>query len=953
MLKLYLGKAHVICWIVIGSLVQAQEFSTTVVKEGEDAIIECGLQTKVEEGYLRWETMTNGSPVDLAYDIRDGKSNCNDGIINCTLYANGSIQLESVSKEDGARYYRCLRGDDNGYDYYSDHRLSVLSKESPSISQSPTSAIAFKASRKGIVHSYGEQVCEDDVDGNLPVVCYPPSGIIVDREYETIQCNCTDSDGLMDSVTFPVTKQMSSSPSIETPHRESVSSYNIGKKGVLHGYNAPVCEDDVDGNLPVVCYPPSGVIVERGYETIQCNCTDSDGLMDNVTFPVSRQMSSPPIETPHRESVSSYDMGKKGVLHGYNAPVCEDDVDGNLPVVCYPPSGIIVDREYETIQCNCTDSDGLMDSVTFPVTSVTHWVHPGWKKAFISILVISIPIILVLILICCYLYLKRKKSKAYHTAAKPEEMTLIGTKDKQISDLEEKIATLEATLNNRQTELTQRNEEVSSLTVQLEQKEKQETEMKNKLEEQNQKINTIQTELTEREREVSNLKEQLEQKETQETEMKNKLEEQNQKINTIQTELTEREREVSNLKEQLEQKDTQETEMKNKLAEQNEKINTIQTELTEREREVSNLKEQLEQKDTQETEMKNKLEEQNENINNSQTELTARDEELSNLKEQLEQKKTQETEMKNKLEEQNEKISKIEKELAVKEADNNGLEKRLEDRQQQISSLEKILADDRAFLQQQQDTASKQDGKKYQEDDNNSEFDKNSSPSEKETKEEGTPRKGKKRDPERRTTLKGLPQMSPEDTPSKNSQSDQDVGQDSNKSYTTEDKKDLDKDETDFSKSKGCSDDTGPNVSRAFKEYLIDDDSECKGFNLAFMCDGTDMRIELRINEGIDGSICQFEFKNGEIIPSYRGKPEKAIGFKQGTQYDLNLGNHKRVLSLFQRNSAQGNECVKKFEQYDFVLIRLLCIYTSDTSSVSILSHLGLTELPTPVDDLN
>ncbi|XP_071842344.1 uncharacterized protein [Apostichopus japonicus] len=869
MLKLYLGKAHVICWIVIGSLVQAQEFSTTVVKEGEDAIIECGLQTKVEEGYLRWETMTNGSPVDLAYDIRDGKSNCNDGIINCTLYANGSIQLESVSKEDGARYYRCLRGDDNGYDYYSDHRLSVLSKESPSISQSPTSAIAFKASRKGIVHSYGEQVCEDDVDGNLPVVCYPPSGIIVDREYETIQCNCTDSDGLMDSVTFPVTKQMSSSPSIETPHRESVSSYNIGKKGVLHGYNAPVCEDDVDGNLPVVCYPPSGVIVERGYETIQCNCTDSDGLMDNVTFPVSRQMSSPPIETPHRESVSSYDMGKKGVLHGYNAPVCEDDVDGNLPVVCYPPSGIIVDREYETIQCNCTDSDGLMDSVTFPVTSVTHWVHPGWKKAFISILVISIPIILVLILICCYLYLKRKKSKAYHTAAKPEEMTLIGTKDKQISDLEEKIATLEATLNNRQTELTQRNEEVSSLTVQLEQKEKQETEMKNKLEEQNQKINTIQTELTEREREVSNLKEQLEQKETQETEMKNKLEEQNQKINTIQTELTEREREVSNLKEQLEQKDTQETEMKNKLAEQNEKINTIQTELTEREREVSNLKEQLEQKDTQETEMKNKLEEQNEKI------------------------------------------------------------------------------------QQQQDTASKQDGKKYQEDDNNSEFDKNSSPSEKETKEEGTPRKGKKRDPERRTTLKGLPQMSPEDTPSKNSQSDQDVGQDSNKSYTTEDKKDLDKDETDFSKSKGCSDDTGPNVSRAFKEYLIDDDSECKGFNLAFMCDGTDMRIELRINEGIDGSICQFEFKNGEIIPSYRGKPEKAIGFKQGTQYDLNLGNHKRVLSLFQRNSAQGNECVKKFEQYDFVLIRLLCIYTSDTSSVSILSHLGLTELPTPVDDLN
>ncbi|PIK53066.1 hyalin, partial [Apostichopus japonicus] len=284
--------AWAIYWIIIGSFVQAQEFSTTVVKEGEDAIIQCGIQTKVEEGYMKWETIDNGIPVDLAYNLRDGNIDCDDRIINCTLYANGSIQLESVSKEDGARYYRCLRGDEDGYHYYSDHRLLVLSKE-----------------------------------------------------------------------------KTSSPPLFETPHRESVSSYNMGKKGVLHCYNAPVCEDDVDWNIPVDCYPPSGVIVDREYETIQCNCTDSDGLMNSVTFPVTRQMSSPPsIKTPHRESVNSYNMGKKGVLHGYNAPVCEDDVDGKLPVVCYPPSGIIVDREYETIQCNCTDSDELMDSVTIPVT---------------------------------------------------------------------------------------------------------------------------------------------------------------------------------------------------------------------------------------------------------------------------------------------------------------------------------------------------------------------------------------------------------------------------------------------------------------------------------------------------------------------------------------------------------------------------------------------------------
>ncbi|PIK47900.1 hypothetical protein BSL78_15230 [Apostichopus japonicus] len=240
-----------------------------------------------------------------------------------------------------------------------------------------------------------------------------------------------------------------------------------------------------------------------------------------------------------------------------------------------------------------------------------------------------------------------------------------------------------------------------------------------------------------------------------------------------------------------------------------------------------------------------------------------------------------------------------------------------------------------------------------QEDDNNSEFDKNSSPSEKETKEEGTPRKGKKKDPERRLTQRGFPNMPPQETPGKNNQNDEDVETDIDDSYTTEDNKNLDKDETDFSKSKGCSDDTGPNVSRAFKEYRIDDKSVFKGFNLAFTCDGTDMRIVLRINKDSDGIICQFEFKNGKIIPSYRGNSETAIGFTKGTKYHLTLGNKMRVLSLFQEDSAQGNECVQEFGEYDFVHLSLLCIYKSDTCSVSILSHLGLSEMPTPADDLN
>ncbi|XP_071842703.1 uncharacterized protein [Apostichopus japonicus] len=691
--------AWAIYWIIIGSFVQAQEFSTTVVKEGEDATIECGLQTKVAEGYLKWETMTNGSSVDLAYDLRGGHTDCDDRIINCTLHANGSIQLESVSKEDGARYYRCLRGDENGYNYYSDHRLLVLSKESPSISQSPTSAIAFNVGRKGIVHSYGEQVCEDDVDGNLPLVCYPPSDIIVDRKYETIQCNCTDSDGLVDSVTFSVTKKTSSPPLFETPRRESVSSYNMGKKGVLHCYNAPVCEDDVDGNIPVDCYPPSGVIVDREYETIQCNCTDSDGLMNSVTFPVTRQMSSPPsIKTHHRESVNSYNMGKKGVLHGYNAPVCEDDVDGKLPVVCYPPSGIIVDREYETIQCNCTDSDELMDSVTIPVTSVTDWLQPCWRKAAIILSVISLLIILVLVLICCCLYKNHKKLKAYRAVnnskieltdraeeliplteqleqkekqetemknklekqnektAKPEEMTSIqsSTKDQQISDLEDKIATPDATCSKRSTQNESQESLLKPLQEMLEMQEMLKKKMKNELEEQLENFSKTSTQNESPELLVKQLQKMLEMREMLGKKMKNELEEQHENFSKTSTQNESQESLLKQLQELLEMQEMLKKKMKNELEEQHENCSKTSTQNESPELLVKQLQKMLEMREMLEKKMKNELEEQHENFSKTSTQNESQESLLKQLQELLEMREMLKKKMKNELEEQHE-----------------------------------------------------------------------------------------------------------------------------------------------------------------------------------------------------------------------------------------------------------------------------------------------------------
>lgn len=71
----------------------------------------------------------------------------------------------------------------------------------------------------------------------------------------------------------------------------------------------------------------------------------------------------PPVITIKADlKVKSFTMGSYRVVHIYENPVCEDEEDGTRMVTCYPPSGVIMDKKYDQIHCNCTDSDGNFDS---------------------------------------------------------------------------------------------------------------------------------------------------------------------------------------------------------------------------------------------------------------------------------------------------------------------------------------------------------------------------------------------------------------------------------------------------------------------------------------------------------------------------------------------------------------------------------------------------------------
>lgn len=77
----------------------------------------------------------------------------------------------------------------------------------------------------------------------------------------------------------------------------------------------------------------------------------------------------PTIQLPTGSKANVYTIRNKGVIHGYEQPTCVDDEDGALSVTCYPPSGVMVDKVYDQVDCNCADSDGNSNSLIITVNS--------------------------------------------------------------------------------------------------------------------------------------------------------------------------------------------------------------------------------------------------------------------------------------------------------------------------------------------------------------------------------------------------------------------------------------------------------------------------------------------------------------------------------------------------------------------------------------------------------
>ena len=174
----------------------------------------------------------------------------------------------------------------------------------------------------------------DLVDGNnVPVDCTPPPGTVFPPGTTTVRCTATDSHGNAASGSFTVT--------------------------ITAGLPSDMVVEATSSNGAIVtytttqtCSPASGSIFPLGMTRVQCtnggfNVTVVDSTPPALTLPPDITTSNPTVTFTATAS---------------------DVVDGNVPVVCTPPSGSLFPAGTTTVECTATDAHSNSAGGSFRVT---------------------------------------------------------------------------------------------------------------------------------------------------------------------------------------------------------------------------------------------------------------------------------------------------------------------------------------------------------------------------------------------------------------------------------------------------------------------------------------------------------------------------------------------------------------------------------------------------------
>ncbi len=308
--------------------------------------------SNVEGNTLGGATVPYTAPT--ATDIVDGNVP-----VNCD-HASGSVFPV------GTTTVTCTATDAHGNSASGQFTVTVVDTTPPTITGVPLNIGPVEGNTLGGASvTYSSPVASDIVDGNVPVNCDHGSGSTFPVGTTTVTCTATDSSGHSATAQFTVDVVDTTKPAFSGVSGTTAEAGAGGPATV--SYTLPTASDIVDGSVAVSCNPASGSSFPLGATTVTCTATDAHGNQASTTLTVTVVDTTPPALSNVPTSVTVEANGPSGSHVTYTSPSATDLVDGPVPVLCSPSSGVNFPLGTTTVTCTSTDAHGNRGSVSFAV----------------------------------------------------------------------------------------------------------------------------------------------------------------------------------------------------------------------------------------------------------------------------------------------------------------------------------------------------------------------------------------------------------------------------------------------------------------------------------------------------------------------------------------------------------------------------------------------------------
>jgi hypothetical protein len=241
--------------------------------------------------------------------------------------------------------------------------ISVVDTTAPAISDTPGNQTLEATGPGGAAASWAPPTASDLVDGSVDVDCDPASGTTFPLGTTTVTCSATDAANNPSSVSFTITVQDTTPPTIKDNDDQLVEATSADGAVATFLLTAT---DVVDDDVAVICDANSGDVFPLGDTTVTCSATDDHLNQSIANFKITvTDTTAPALSLP--ADITAEATGPAGAIVAYTASA-SDIVDGSVTPSCSPASGATFPLGSTTVNCSATDDHLNTTSGSFSVT---------------------------------------------------------------------------------------------------------------------------------------------------------------------------------------------------------------------------------------------------------------------------------------------------------------------------------------------------------------------------------------------------------------------------------------------------------------------------------------------------------------------------------------------------------------------------------------------------------